>query len=166
MGQTLNYEIGQLNIGRRVKVYGTGAKQHGMGAKLVAAHPKEAEVLIDNHGQRPERFDWQNIRDWTSQNPNPLNLPAVKATPIVKVTPTPIMVAPPAPPKDPFAVFAGLSQEIPAAMQAIAEAEEEVDTATEMLQQAEARHKRAKQGLVDIKAAIDAARAMIDKVTA
>ena len=164
MGLELSYEIGQLNIGRRVKVYGHGSKQHGIPAKLTGAHPKGADVLIDNHGGRSEQVEWHNVRDWTSQNQQPLVLPPVKATPIVKTAP--VVVAPPLPPKDPFAVFAGLSQEIPAAMQAIAEAEEEVDTATEMLQQAEARHKRAKQGLQDIKNAIDSAKAMIDKVLA
>lgn len=164
MGQELNYEIGRLNIGRRVKVYGHANKQHGMSAKLVEATEKYAVCLLDNHG-KTERYDWANVRDWTSHNTAPLELPPAKAVPMSKPAPAPVVVAPPIP-KDPFAVFAGLSQEVPLAMQAIAEAEEEVDTATEMLQQAEARHKKAKQGLTDIKAAIAAAAAMLDKVTA
>lgn len=161
MGRELSVEVGRLNIGRRVKVF-QDDKAHGMSAKLVEAHDRYAVCLIDN-SPKPDKYEWRHVRDWTSHNPNPLVLPPMKAVPKLApmtVAPTPVPVAQ----KDPFAVFAGLSQEIPAAMKAIAEAEEEVDTATEMLQQAEARKRLAVQGLADIKAAVASAAALLDKM--
>lgn len=183
MGRSLTPEIGALNIGRRVKARDLstqkgGSKQHGMPATLVEAHEKYAAVRIDNHGPQLVKCDWAEVRDWTSQNAQPLKMPPPKpAAPIAASVGTPNGIAakkiepprlePVRPPQEaPHAghdlgsigEFATIDARIDSALAAVNEAEDQLDAALEMYQDAQAQHARALEGLTAIRA--DAQRMM------
>lgn len=147
MGQQITHEIGLLNIGRRVKVYGHSNKQHGMSSKLVGAEPKHAIIRIDNH-DKDEKVEWQHVRDWTSHNATPLKMPPMKAAPIARVvlvvthnTPAPMPTLPSA--ADSFAVYQTLGADLERAVGEVRAAEDLVDEALENLNAAKATHAEA-----------------------
>jgi len=168
MGRSLTYELGKVNIGRRVKVRDLhsskgGSKQHGIGATLMAAHPKYAECRIDNHKELTQ-IDWLEVRDWTSMNPSPLIIPKIPAAPVVRAAghaeskpptisinyPAPIAepTAPPAPqPPKIEGGFADIDAKIDEAISAVADAEDQVDAALEMYQDAQRYHTQAVEKL-------------------
>lgn len=73
MGARLNYEIGQANIGRWVRLLGD-KNGHARSARLVGAEPRGGVCEIGNHG-RPEVVAWDHIQDWLSKNGAPLKMP-------------------------------------------------------------------------------------------
>ena len=151
MGQQLTYEIGKLNIGRRVKLMGKDNKQHGMGGHVMEAHPTHAVCRIDNHGQ-PEKIAWDRVRDWTSMNNKPLVVPvrAVPRTVTIPASPAPAVQTqswPPPPPvapaDSPFAFYAQLGPSLELAVREVSAAEDMVNEAMEQLQAAQATHSEA-----------------------
>lgn len=171
MGKPLTYEVGRINIGRRVRW-----KQRDGGnpsfAVLVGASPKHAEIKPDNYSGPPKQVPWPDVLDWTSRNPGPLKMPEPEPKPVLAakiVTPAPAPAqtlassnGTHAPRVDPFAVFGTLSAQMPIAIAEIDAAEEEIDTATEMLQAAQARHAEAVRKLADLRKQIATATAVID----
>jgi hypothetical protein len=81
MGQTLTYELGKANIGRIVKIMPLGRRtqnsQGAMIARLVGATRSAAEVVPKGH-KRPEMIEWRHIRDYTTGNRGPLNMPTIE----------------------------------------------------------------------------------------
>lgn len=78
MGQAITFEIGQLNIGRRIKAKGHAGGMLGSPGVLKAAERSGAIVQFDGAGHTI-RVDWKHIVDWTSHNNGPLIMPALKA---------------------------------------------------------------------------------------
>ena len=180
MGRSITYEIGKINIGRKVR-YNAGDKGPPCFATLVAAHPKHADVKPSGYSGPPKQIPWAEIEDWTSRNPTPLLMPeptpapAPAAKPVVaaKITTVSVPASPspqatPAqngthhPKPDPFAVFGQLSAQLPVAVSEIEAAEGEIDAATEMLNQAHARHAEAVRRLADLRKQLATATAVID----
>ena len=158
MGQVMTYELGELNIGRWVKVKPeSGGDQHGVPGVLKEAHKDYA--VISGAGNRLSRAKWSCVRDWTSHNEMPLVVPQPVVVARKKDVPPPEIVAPAG---SPFEVFSSLSQAVPEAVMAIQDAEEEVDTALEMVQQAKARHAAAVAKLTTLRTLVNDAAQLMD----
>lgn len=146
MGQKITYEVGLLNIGRQIKTFDHGSNQHGAPATLTEVFRTHA--MVTPHGHKSAvRKEWDDIRDWTSRNENPLKMPspgtpALKATPIRPVA-APVVVAPPAPPVSPFALYSNLGPELEHASNEVAAAEDLVDQSLEQYQAAKVEHENA-----------------------
>ena len=102
------------------------------------------------------------MRQYTIHNTQPLVLlvfPYDTAKRVAPPMPTP---APEPAPGSPFDAFADLAGKLAQALKDIDDAENEVDTATEMLQQANARHADAVQRLAALRKSVTDATRLID----
>lgn len=163
MGQAITYEVGQLNIGRQVRVLGDRGFAHGYPATLSGASKDRAAVKSPGRG---EHFvDWANVRDWTSKNETALAKPGSRPKPIaatkvqvpVAVTPPPVATA-----GNPFAVYATLGERCERATGEVAAAEELLDQALEQVHSCRAAHEEAVASLNTIRKEAAAALAQID----
>jgi len=166
MGQALTFEIGKMNIGRRVKLYGR-QNGHGVPGTLKGAEPKHAVVRPDGHNQ-DERVEWENVLDWTSHNPRSLMKPAAaEYAPLPKIAPK--VIAPPASPppqESPFAGYATLGPSLDAAIAEVRAAEDLVDEQMENLESAKQAHTAAVDRVRQLRAQAARALSAVDAVLA
>lgn len=167
MGRTLTYEVGKLNIGRRVKVYGR-TNGHGVPGTLKGAEIKHAIVHLDG-SQREEKVEWASVRDWLSHNPKPLVQPPVPAAAPEVGAAVPIRITPPAPPPPPsittrFDVYKNLATDLDSAVRDVRIAEDLVDEAMENLETARAQHTEAVDRVKALRAQVAKSLAAVDEV--
>ena len=168
MGKTLTYEVGKANIGRKVRCNAKDGARAASFGTLVGCTSSHAEIKLDNYSGPSMKFDWKDVRDWTSRNAAPLRPAVPEAKPLIAtkiaaapVAPAPVQAVESTAP-DPFAVFGSVSAKLPAAVAAIDAAEEDIDAATEMLEQAKAKHSEAVAKLAELRKQIATATAVID----
>lgn len=174
MGQLITYEVGRLNIGRRVKVKEGPANRRGGRGTLAAADPEFATIKPDGHGKN-ERAEWDRVMDWTSHNQFALVMPPPRATPIVlnghkpAFEPTPVPMADVGgtlPTTDPFAVYADLGGALRTAADEVNAAEDLLDEALDRVHECRRVHDAAVEKLGKLRSRAAGALTAIDTMLA